>query len=181
MTALHWAAYHDDLETAKLLVDARANVKAANRYGVTPLSLACTNGNEAIVDALARGRRRSRTPRSAATRRRLMTAARTGKLGPVQGVARPRGRRQRQGTARADGPDVGRGRGACGRSSQALLEAGADFRTPLPSGFTPLFFAVREGRTDVVRVLLKAGADVNEAMQPQEDRRARRPAGGPAR
>ena len=29
----------------------------------------------------------------------------------------------------------------------ALLKAGADFRTPLASGFTPLFFAVREGRT----------------------------------
>ncbi len=28
----------------------------------------------------------------------------------------------------------------------ALLKAGADFRTPLASGFTPLFFAVREGR-----------------------------------
>ena len=50
---------------------------------------------------------------------------------------------------------------------QALLDAGADFRTPLASGFTPLFFAVREGRTDVTRILLKAGADVNEAMQPR--------------
>src|SRR6185369_11652742 len=36
------------------------------------------------------------------------------------------------------------------------------------SGFTPLFFAAREGRTEVVRALLKAGADVNEAMQPRK-------------
>lgn len=36
------------------------------------------------------------------------------------------------------------------------------------SGFTPLLFAAREGRTEVVRVLLKAGADVNEAMQPRK-------------
>src|SRR5262249_15053531 len=50
----------------------------------------------------------------------------------------------------------------------ALLAAGADFRTPLASGFTPLLFAAREGRTDVVRTLLKAGADVNEAMQPKK-------------
>src|SRR4051794_11632464 len=49
MTALHWSVYHDDLETAKLLIVAKADVKAANRYGVTPLSLACRNGNEAIV------------------------------------------------------------------------------------------------------------------------------------
>src|SRR5207253_3914378 len=33
------------------------------------------------------------------------------------------------------------------------------------SGFTPLLFAAREGRLDVLRVLLKAGADVNDAIQ----------------
>jgi ankyrin repeat protein len=49
-----------------------------------------------------------------------------------------------------------------------LISAGAEFLTPLPSGFTPLFFAVREGRTDVVRVLLEAGADVNEPMSLQK-------------
>ena len=49
-----------------------------------------------------------------------------------------------------------------------LLKAGADFRSPLPSGYTPLFFAVREGRSEAVRVLLKAGADVNEGMQPNK-------------
>jgi ankyrin repeat protein len=51
---------------------------------------------------------------------------------------------------------------------ELLLQAGADFRTPLPdSGFTPLFFAAREGRIEVVRALLKAGADVNDTMQPR--------------
>ncbi len=49
-----------------------------------------------------------------------------------------------------------------------LIKDGADFRTPLKSGFNPLFFAVREGRTNVVQILLNAGADVNEVMQPQK-------------
>ena len=40
MTALHWAAYHDDVEMAKRFVTAGADAKTANRYGVTPLSLA---------------------------------------------------------------------------------------------------------------------------------------------
>ena len=37
MTALHWAAHWDDLDTARLLLRAGASAKAANRYGVTPL------------------------------------------------------------------------------------------------------------------------------------------------
>ena len=51
-TALHWAAYHDDVETAKLLLAAGANAKGENRYGVTPLSLACTNGDGEMVRML---------------------------------------------------------------------------------------------------------------------------------
>src|SRR5436305_13754403 len=37
MTALHWATYHDDMETVKQLIAAGADAKAANRSGVTPL------------------------------------------------------------------------------------------------------------------------------------------------
>ncbi|MEQ1908517.1 MAG: ankyrin repeat domain-containing protein, partial [Vicinamibacterales bacterium] len=48
---------------------------------------------------------------------------------------------------------------------EALITAGADFRTPLDSGFTPLLFAVREGKIAVVRTLLKAGANVNETVK----------------
>jgi ankyrin repeat protein len=48
----------------------------------------------------------------------------------------------------------------------ALLKHGADFQTPLPSGFTPFLFAVREGRADVAFRLMEAGADVNTAMKP---------------
>src|SRR6266513_3488500 len=52
---------------------------------------------------------------------------------------------------------------------ELLINAGADFRTPLPdSAFAPLSIATREGRTEVVRAVLKAGADVNETMQPRK-------------
>src|SRR5881394_2975143 len=167
MTALHWAAYQDDLETAKLLIKARANVNATNRYGVTPLSLACVNGNTELVGSLlAAGADPNTTLRGGETV--LMTAARTGKVGPVKALL-ARGAvvdaKERRGQtalmwAAADGHAA---------VVELLLKAGADFRTPLPdSGFTPWFFAVRDGRVDVVRALLKAGADVNEAMQPRK-------------
>jgi ankyrin repeat protein len=51
-TALHWAVRHDDLATADALIKAGADVKAANRYGVTPIALAATNGNPAMIRRL---------------------------------------------------------------------------------------------------------------------------------
>jgi ankyrin repeat protein len=165
MTALAWAAYRDDVETARLLVGAGADVKVANRYGVTPLSLACTNGSEAMVRLLLDA---GADPNTALPGNEtvLMTAARTGRLGPVKALL-ARGAdvnaRERKGQtalmwAAAEGHAA---------VVTDLLAAGADFRTALPSGFTPLFFAVRDGRTDVVKVVLAAGADVNEAIAPK--------------
>lgn len=53
-TALHWAAYTDDLDTADLLIRAGANVKTLNRTGSSPLSLASLNGSAAMIGKLLR-------------------------------------------------------------------------------------------------------------------------------
>lgn len=53
MTALHWAAHRNDVEMAKALLAAGASVKAVTRIEeLTPLALACTNGNAPMVDLL---------------------------------------------------------------------------------------------------------------------------------
>ena len=172
MTALHWAAYQDDLDTATLLVNARANVKAKNRYGVTSLSLACVNGNGKMVDLFLKAGADPNTSLEGGEPA-LMTAARTGRPGPVK-------------TLLAHGAKVN----AKGGKSQTalmwaaadghrevvnlLLKAGADIRAALDSGFTPLFFAVREGRTEVVHALLQAGIDVNEPVNPDKNRKLKK-------
>jgi len=170
MTALHWATYQDDLDTATLLVRAGANVKATNRYGVTPLSLACTNGNGGMVEMLLLA---GADPNAALPggETPLMTAARVGSLPAVKALL-ARG-------AIVENKDDRRGQTALmwaaaeghAKVVEMLLEVGADFHNRLPSGFTPLLFAIREGRSDVVRVLLKAGADVNETVPVEGGRR----------
>ena len=166
MRALHWAAYHDDVETARALVAAKAHVDERTSYGITPLSLACVNGSDAMVGLLLDAGADPNSPlRGGETP--LMIASRTGRIGPVKRLlekgAKPDAA-ERQGQtavmwAAAEGhaPVV-----------EALIAAGADWRKALPSGFNAMFFAVREGRAEVVRVLREAGADVNEAMVVKE-------------
>ena len=167
MTALHWAVYHDDEETAGLLVRSGADVNVANRYGVPPISLAATNGNGGIVMLLLdAGADANRSLRGGETV--LMTVSRTGSLDAVHALlargADPNAREQREQTdlmwAAAEGhtPVV-----------EALIAAGADVHATLRSGFTPMFFAVREGHIGVAKVLLEAGVDVNALLERVKD------------
>lgn len=166
-TALHWAAYRDDLESATQLIEAGANVKATNRYGVTPLSLACTNGSGPMVDLLLKSGAdvNSTLPGGEAP---LMTAARTGKIAAVKALIAAGADVQAKESKR--GQTVLMWAAAEGNTEvvQELLKAGADLHARLATGFTPLLFAVREGKLKVVRLLLKSGADPNETVQTQQ-------------
>src|SRR6185295_9743584 len=51
-TALHWAVSADDRDLAQQLLRAGAKPNIANRYGVTPISLAAGNANAALVEML---------------------------------------------------------------------------------------------------------------------------------
>src|SRR5262245_13678367 len=51
-TALHWASYRDDLQSADALLKSGAKVNAANDLGATPLWIASQNGSETMVRRL---------------------------------------------------------------------------------------------------------------------------------
>src|SRR5207237_3528940 len=170
MTALHWAAYQDDLESVELLVRAGANAKAANRYGITPLTLAITNGNSAMVEGLLKAGADPNTTLPGGETA-LMTAARVGTLASVKALVAC--------GATVDSKDEKHGQTALMWAAaeghapvvEMLIEVGADFKARLASGMTPLLFASREGHSDVVRALLKAGVDVNEPVPVEGGRR----------
>ena len=183
-TALHWAAYLDDLETAHLLIEAGAAVDAANQLGATPLYLACENGNAALVrKLLAAGASPHAALPSGETA--LMTAARTGSAGAVAALlARGADVHARETTEEQTALmwAVSQRHAAV---VEILVDAGADVHArsrvrPVvvahsprtraagavavvdEGGFTPLLFAARTGDLASARLLLAAGADPND-------------------
>jgi uncharacterized protein len=162
-TALHWAAYHDDLEMAKLLIAAGASAKAENRYGVTPLSLACINGNAELIKALlVAGADPNTTLRGGETA--LMTAARTGRVDAVR-VLYDAGAKVEAVDRKGQTALMWAAHDGHAAVVELLIKSGADVNARLKSGFTPLRFAARQGRIEVVRALLKAGVDASESKE----------------
>ena len=84
MTALHYAALKHDVELAKMLLYAGANVKATTRIGgYTPLLIASRDGDAPMVDALLAG---GADPNAATTSgtTSLMFAAASGRVDAVK-------------------------------------------------------------------------------------------------
>lgn len=162
-TRLIEAAHRDDLPRVKALLAEGVSVDQTNRYGVTPLSLACQNGNPEMVRVLLQAGADANLALPG-DESPLHTACRTGKLESVrllvQAGARLNAREHHRQTpmmwAAAEGHvDVVR----------YLLDQKAEFREALATGFTPLLFAVRQGHQDVAKALIEMGADVNRGHE----------------
>jgi ankyrin repeat protein len=185
MTALHWAAHWNDLETVKVLLKAGATPKAANRYGVTPLHEASTVGNLAIIEALLVAGADPNAPLGEGETP-LMTAARTGNTPAVKMLiahgAQVNARESWRGQTALMWAAVENHADVAG----LLVESGADVNArtvtyEFPNltggnggiihdrpqgGLTSLMFAARQGAIETAEVLLEAGADIN-AAEPQ--------------
>ena len=184
-TALHWAAYRDDVDTAALLIEAGANVNTANELGATPLWLAADNGSPTMIERLldAGANPNVALPEGETP---VMTASRTGNADAVRlllahGAAINVSEHSRGQTALMWA--VAQGHHAV---VATLLEHSADVAARSKArprlmhadstnasqydqgvmwnrgGFTPLLFAARHGDIDSARLLLRAGAEVND-------------------
>jgi len=148
----------------RLLAADPAVANTANRYGVTPLSLACTNGDSATVDALLEaGADPNRAIAGGETP--LMTAARTGRVAVVRALL---ARGAEVNTKLPGGQTALMWAAAEGHTAvvEALVAAKAEVSATVPTGLNALLFAVRAGHLDAVRVLLKTGIDINAVTAP---------------
>jgi ankyrin repeat protein len=190
-TALHWAVERDDQAMAELLIRAGARVGAATREGVTPLQLAAVNGSAAMITRLIKAGADPNAPLTPAGDTALMMAARTGRTDAlrvlIEAGANVNARETWGGTtplmwAVSEGHVaaatllIGASADVNARSHYVAAANGRGFegRTPVSnrtdpkaeefaSGWlTPLMLAAREGHVEVTRLLVNAGADVNQ-------------------
>ncbi len=182
-TALHWAVRSNDLVLAQALLRAGADAKVANRYGVTPLSLAVINGNAAMVDTLLKaGGDPAASAAVAAGETILMTAARAGNPAVMRLLlAHSKANVNARESAYGETALMWAAAENHAEAAQLLIEHGADVNarsqlmtypkdrfglegviSVLPHGqWTPLMYAARQGSLGVLRVLAKAGAELN--------------------
>jgi len=181
-TALHWASYRDDAESADLLIRAGARVNAANDLGATPLWIACLNGSPKMVGGLLRA---GANPKASLLlgETALMAAARSGSAEVVRllveagadvNARAARGQTALMWAAAQRHPDVVRVLIAHGGDVHARSESWSQVEAVSPHGVpeynraipyghdTPLLFAARSGDTASARLLVEAGADVND-------------------
>lgn len=183
-TALHWAAYWDDRDSADLLIRAGAKVDSVNDLGVTPLWAACENGSSEMVRRLLRA---GASPNAAlmSGETPLMTAARTGasevvkqlldKGADVNSKEKARGQTALMWAVSHRHSGVvavllGYGAGVHARSNvftqvvrTSLSSGDPAYTTDIrQGGYTPLLFAARVGDAASAKLLVVAGADVND-------------------
>ncbi len=178
-TAMHWAARWDDFEMADLLIAAGANVKAPNRFGATPLSLACTNGSAAMMERLLKAGEDPNAVISDAGDTALMLAARTGKPDALK-VLLEHGADANKTNTEGQTALMWAVAEKNAAAAKVLIDHGADvnvqthelpppsmfqtiFSAPFPAGgMTALLYAARQNDLESARILIAAGANVKQ-------------------
>ena len=183
-TALHWATYREDVDMVNSLIAAGANANALNRLNASPLYLAAKAGNAALIeillDAGADANQELTLGETA-----IMTAARAGSADGVSHLIAAGADVNARETSREQTALMWAAAQGHLEVVSALVNADADLEArskvrpmlmfadatnggafdqginELLGGFSPLLFASREGHTEVARILLNAGAEID--------------------
>jgi ankyrin repeat protein len=182
-TALHWAAHRDDLEIADALLRAGAKVNATTDLNVTPLWLASQNGSTAMVRRLlAAGANPNLALFSGETP--LMVAARSGYVDIVEellshgadiNASGARAQTALMWAVSEQHPEVVKILLAHHADLHRRSEVWSEVMAVPPHGYLPynkaiphggetaLMFAARVGDLESAKLLVAAGANVNDA------------------
>lgn len=182
-TALQWAAYRDDLQSADALIKAGAKVNSANDLGATALWNASQNGSETMVKRLLDA---GANPNLALTSGEtpLMVASRTGSAAVAELLIAKGANVNATGTRKQTAlmwavaqkhPEVVKVLLAHGVNIHARSETWSDVEAVPPHGYLPynrdfphggdtaLMFASLFGDVASAKLLVAAGANVNDA------------------
>ena len=192
-TPLHDAVRANDLKTVEALIKGGADVKAATRYGVTPVGIAALNGNAAILRRLLDAGANADTASPAGetalmTASRSGSADAVTLLldrgANVNAKDTVRAQTALMWAVTEKHPDIvkllaSRGADVNARTNVTIPKgeysparaggaagAGIIRQRALPKadgGMTPLLFAIRDGDTEVMRLLLELGADLEQS------------------
>ena len=156
--------------SVQALIDAKADLNQGDKDGVTPLFIACKNGNIEIIKALIAGG-------SDGNKADVNKARTTDGTTPLH-VACDSGNIEIVKALIAGGSDVNKARRtdgatplhfACKKSGnieifQALIVAGAKLDQVKKDGATPLHVACDSGNIEILQALIEGGSDVNKAL-----------------
>jgi ankyrin repeat protein len=164
-TPLYYAATNGSAEVIRKLLDAGADPNAADSGGETALMTATRSGSIDAVKALLQHGADVKAKDTVTQQTALMWAVRSNFPAAVdlylEYGAEINARTRTGKTPAARPPGAGGGSHGTGIVRSGWPEQG--FQGETPGGMTPLLYAARDGRTGIVRVLIAAKADVQQA------------------
>jgi len=164
-TPLYFACTNGSAAVIGKLLDAGADPNAADAGGETALMTATRSGSIDAVKALLQHGADVKTKDGVTQQTALMWAVRSNFSAAVQILleygAEINARTRTGKTPAPRPPGAGGGSHGVGIVRSGWPEQG--FQGETPGGMTPLLYAARDGRTGIVRVLLAAKADVQQA------------------
>ena len=163
-TALHCAATMGHVKIVELLLEEEADPEAAGKSGATALMMAAAMGHVEVVMALLAGGAEPDTRHVFGKTTALHLAAEVGRLEVVRQLCRAGADVEAEKVTGGSALHTAADANMTGAVTVLVEHCGANINKLLMGDTTPLYLAAQRGYTEVVRELLRLGAQVNFVM-----------------